>query len=122
MTQTGQVLFFEGLQRDETFSALRDCDVKVLAADAETQPIVLLEAMAAAKPFISTNTGCVNEFKGGIVVRDAAEMAKAMRRLATSPHERNRLGSEGRQDYEAHYSLEQTSKVWLQLLEEVAAQ
>ncbi len=119
---TGQALFFEGLQRYETFSALRDCDVKVLAADAETQPIVLLEAMAAAKPFISTNTGCVNEFKGGIVVRDAAEMAKAMRRLANSSHERNRLGSEGRQDYEAHYSLEQTSKAWLELLEEVTAQ
>jgi glycosyltransferase involved in cell wall biosynthesis len=48
-------------------------------------------------------------------------MAKAMRRLANSPHERNRLGSEGRQDYEAHYSLEQTSKAWLQLLEEVTA-
>ena len=118
---TGRALFLEGLQRDETISALRDCDVKVRAADAETQPIVLLEAMAASKPFISTNTGCVEEFKGGIVVREAAEMAKAMRRLATSHHERNRLGLEGRQDYEAHYSLEQTSKAWLQLLEEVTA-
>ena len=112
----------EALAKHNNISALRDCDVKVLAADAETQPVVLLEGMAASKPFISTNTGCVEEFKGGIVVRDAAEMAKAMRRLATSPHERNRLGSEGRQDYKANYSLEQTSKVWLQLLEEVAAQ
>ena len=111
----------EALVKHNTISALRDCDVKVLAADAETQPIVLLEAMTA-KPFISTNTGCVEEFKGGIVVRDAAEMAKAMRRLANSSHERNRLGSEGRQDYEAHYSLEQTSKAWLQLLEEVTAE
>ncbi len=117
--KTGRALFFEGLQRDETISALRDCDVKVLAADAETQPIVLLEAMAASKPFISTDTGCVEEFKGGIIVRDAGEMAKAMRRLATSPQERKRLGSEGRQDYEAHYSLERTSKAWLQLLEEL---
>jgi len=117
--KTGNALFLEGLQRDETISALRDCDVKVLAADAETQPIVLLEAMAASKPFISTNTGCVEEFKGGIVVRNAGEMAKAMRLLATSPQERECLGSDGRQDYEAHYSLEQTSKAWLKLLEEL---
>jgi glycosyltransferase involved in cell wall biosynthesis len=117
----GKVLFLQGLPRDKTLAALNDCDVKVLAADSETQPIVLLEAMAASKPFISTNTGCVEEFKGGIVVQDAGEMAKAMRRLATSPQERERLGSEGRQDYEAHYSLERTSKAWLKLLEELTA-
>lgn len=119
--RTGRALFFEGLQRDETISALRDCDVKVLAADAETQPIVLLEAMAASKPFISTNTGCVEEFKGGIVVRNAGEMAKEMRLLATYPNERKRLSSEGRQDYEANYSLKRTSKAWLQLLEELTS-
>jgi glycosyltransferase involved in cell wall biosynthesis len=119
--KTGQALFFEGLHRVETISALRDCDVKVLAADAETQPIVLLEAMAASKPFISTNTGCVEEFKGGILVRNAGEMANEMRRLATSPQERERLGSDGRRDYEAHYSLERTSKAWLKLLEELTA-
>lgn len=115
----GRVLFLEGLERNETLAALQDCDVMVLAADAETQPIVLLEAMAASKPFISTNTGCVEEFKGGIIVRDAAEMAKAMCRLAVSPIERKLLGKEGRQDYKAHYSLERTSKSWLQLLEDI---
>lgn len=117
---SGRVLFFDGLERIETLAALQDCDVKVLAADAETQPIVLLEAMAASKPFISTNTGCVEEFKGGIIVRDTGEMAKAMCRLAVSPLERKRLGLEGQQDYKAHYSLEKTSKAWLQLLEEFA--
>lgn len=115
----GRVLFLEGLERNETLATLQDCDVKVLAADAETQPIVLLEAMAASKPFISTNTGCVEEFKGGIIVRDAGEMAKAMRRLAASPLERKRLGLEGRKDYEANYSLERTSKMWIQLLEDI---
>lgn len=116
---TGRALFLEGLQRDETISALRDCDVKVLAADAETQPIVLLEAMAASKPFISTNTGCVEEFKGGIIVRNTGEMGKAMRRLASSTQERLALGQEGRRDYEAHYSIEKTSRAWLNLLDEL---
>jgi len=116
----GRVLFLEGLDRKETISALRDCDVKVLAADAETQPIVLLEAMAAAKPFISTATGCVEEFKGGVVVRDATEMAEAMRGLAEHPERRSRLGSEGRKDFESHYSVATTAKAWLELLDEVS--
>lgn len=115
----GRVLFLEGLDRAETISALRDCDVKVLAADAETQPIVLLEAMAAAKPFISTATGCVEEFEGGLVVRNSTEMASAMRELAEDPAKGFRLGVEGRRDYEAHYSVTQTSNDWLGLLDEL---
>lgn len=112
----GRVLLLEGLDREETISALRDCDVKVLAADAETQPIVLLEAMAAGKPFISTSTGCVEELKGGLVVRNSTEMASAMRELAVNPARGFKLGTEGRRDYEAHYSVAQTSNAWLRLL------
>lgn len=116
----GRVLFLEGLQRSETLEALRDCDVKVLAADAETQPIVLLEAMAASKPFISTSTGCVEELKGGIIVENDAEMAKAMRRLAEGREEREQLGIEGRIDYEKHYNVDRTTQAWLQLLNELS--
>jgi glycosyltransferase involved in cell wall biosynthesis len=112
----GRVMFLEGLPRDETLSALRDCDVKILSSDAETQPIVLLEAMAASKPFISTRTGCVDEFKGGIVVRDVGQMSIVMRRLANSPELRSRLGEAGRLDYEYNYSIERTSKAWLELI------
>jgi glycosyltransferase involved in cell wall biosynthesis len=115
----GRVLLLEGLDREETISALRDCDVKVLAADAETQPIVLLEAMAAGKPFISTATGCVEEFKGGLVVRNSTEMASAMRDLAENPAIGLRLGMEGRRDYELHYSIARTSNAWLRLLDDL---
>lgn len=115
----GRVIFLEGLGREETLSALCDCDVKILPSNAETQPIVLLEAMAAATPFISTRTGCVEELKGGVIVRNEREMAGAMRFLAESPQERCRLGNEGRQDYEVHYSLEITSKAWIDILEQI---
>jgi glycosyltransferase involved in cell wall biosynthesis len=115
----GRTLFLEGLPRDKTLAALQDCDVKVLAATAETQPIVLLEAMAASKPFISTRTGCVEEFKGGLTVRDTDEMAAAMQRLASSRNERILFGNEGRYEYEKKYSLKITSRAWLNLLSEV---
>lgn len=115
----GTAIFLERVPREDVFSALYDCDVKILAADAETQPIVLLEAMAASKPFITTKTGCVEELRGGLVVQDTGEMATAMQRLSESPVERKKLGEEGRGEYLSHYSLKTTSRAWLDLLDEL---
>jgi glycosyltransferase involved in cell wall biosynthesis len=67
----------------------------VLSAKAETQPIVLLEAMASHTPFISTNTGCVTELPGGIVVQTETEMADQIRNLMNSPTRRQNLGETG---------------------------
>jgi len=115
----GSAIFLERVPREDVFAALHDCDVKILAADAETQPIVLLEAMAASKPFITTKTGCVEEFRGGLVVQDTGEIAAAIQRLSESPDERRKLGEEGRGDYLSHYSLKTTSRAWLDLLDEL---
>jgi glycosyltransferase involved in cell wall biosynthesis len=83
--KTGRVLVLHGLSRGETIQAYVDADCFVLPAKAETQPIVLLEAMAAGIPWISTDTGCVSEMPGGLVVRSRSEMAKAMRRITDEP-------------------------------------
>jgi len=115
----GEVKFLEAVPRDETIAALQTCDVFVLAADAETQPIVLLEAMAAGKPFISTDTGCVSEFRGGLVVADAATMASAMKSLHETPQLRECLGKEGRDDFECSYSETVVRRAWLDLLEDL---
>jgi glycosyltransferase involved in cell wall biosynthesis len=80
--KTRRVLVLHGLSREETIQAYVDSNCFVLPAKAETQPIVLLEAMAAGIPWVSTDTGCVSEMPGGLVVRSRAEMSKAMRRIA----------------------------------------
>lgn len=82
---TGQVIFCTGMSRPETIEAYVDATCFVLSARAETQPIVLLEAMAAGIPWISTDTGCVREMPGGMVVRSRSFMTKAMQRIATEP-------------------------------------
>ncbi|MES2924207.1 MAG: glycosyltransferase family 4 protein [Verrucomicrobiota bacterium] len=99
-----QVVFLEKLTRAETFAAFKATDLVILTAKTETQPIVLIEAMAAGKPWISTDTGCVDRMEGGIVCRNAASMRAALINLLTDPELRTSLSVEGRKAARSRYS------------------
>ena len=99
----GRVLLLEKLDRGPTEAAFATMDAFVLASKTEAQPIVLLESMAAAKPFLSTDVGCVRELPGGLVIRDEAEMTREMQRLAAEPQLRASLGDAGHREYMAKY-------------------
>lgn len=113
------VYFLEKFSRPEVVSAFKCCDVLLLSATAETQPIVILEAMACSKPFISTDTGCVSELQGGVVVSDVSDMALHMRRLAENVSERDALGQLARKYFETHHAPEVTNRAWLDLIYEI---
>jgi glycosyltransferase involved in cell wall biosynthesis len=114
------VRFLEKLPREQVISSTMSCDVAVLPSRSEAQPLTILESMACGKPFISTDVGCVSELKGGIIVHDIHGMASAMERLGADPCERTRLGTEGKRDFETHYSAEVTNSSWLSLLDEIS--
>jgi glycosyltransferase involved in cell wall biosynthesis len=90
------VVFLEKLDRASTFAAFAACDVFLLTSTSETGPIVILEAMAAEKPFVTTDVGIVRELPGGIVADGEAEIAAALGRLHEDESLRYRLGKEGR--------------------------
>ena len=90
-----QVLFLEKLTRTDTFAAYKATDLVLLTATAETQPIVLIEAMAAGKPWISTDTGCVDRMEGGVVCRSRAALVSALKELMADPARRRSLGAQG---------------------------
>jgi glycosyltransferase involved in cell wall biosynthesis len=92
----GRVVLLEKLSRAQTCAAYRAADLFVLPAKAETQPIVLLEAMASQTPWLSTDTGCVSELPGGIVARSEDDLVEKMRELASSPALRQKLADDGR--------------------------
>lgn len=114
-----EVSFLENQTRLEVISAIKSSDVLVLSATAETQPIVILEAMACGRPFISTDTGCVSELEGGVVVGNVDEMAGQMCNLAENPNHRGALGQLARKYFERHHSPEVINQSWLDLVEEV---
>lgn len=115
-TGNGRVLLLEKIPREGVLGALRECDVFVLSSKAETQPIVLLEAMAFSKPFISTNTGCVSELGGGIVVRNEGEMLEAMRLLVENPELRLKMGRDGQSEHAQKYEREKMLDAYERLL------
>jgi rhamnosyl/mannosyltransferase len=94
---------------------------------AEMFGLVLLEAMACAKPVISTAipTGVrevnVPEVTGlEVPPGDAAALRAAMRRLAADGALRRRLGAAGRARVEQHFTLERMVEAHLALCHEVA--
>lgn len=93
----GTVLFLEKLDRPTTLAAYAACDVFLLTSKTEAQPIVLLEAMAAGKPFISTNVGCASELPGGIVAHGERALIAALVTLQNDEVTRLTLGATGRQ-------------------------
>jgi glycosyltransferase involved in cell wall biosynthesis len=93
--------------------AVTQADALVLPSFAEGVPVVLMEAMAGARPVICTQVGGVSELVGdgdtGLVVPpgDAAALAGAIRRLAAmSPDARAAMGARGRALVAAEFDVD----------------
>jgi glycosyltransferase involved in cell wall biosynthesis len=100
------VIYLELASSEMLYTAYLSPDVFVVNAEQETQPLAILDAMAAGVPFISTNAGCVSEFPGGIVVPSGTETTQAIPRLLDDAALRQRLGAEGRAACEQTYDWE----------------
>lgn len=109
------VVFLERLSRQETLSAFTECDLFLFTSNAETQPIVLLEAMAAGKPWISTPRGCIPLMEGGIIASGAKEIADEIRRVLSDRELYDRLAQAGRQAARDTYATQRIMSRWEQL-------
>ena len=116
----GKVVLLEKLNRTQTCAAYRAADLFVLTAKAETQPIVLLEAMASHTPWLSTDVGCVADLPGGRVARDEADFVAKLRELAGSPEQRQKLTAEGWTACQQTYDWEQVISAYGRLVAAVA--
>jgi len=100
---------FLGPRRDVP-ALLTRADMLVLCSDDEGVPNVILEAMAAGRPVITTPAGdaasvVADGVTGYVVPFDDIEgMAERIAHLAASPHLRRRLGTSGRRRVEQDYS------------------
>ena len=98
-------------ERHDVPRLLREMDVLLLTSDHEGFPNVVLEAMAAGIPVITTPAGdaarLVDDGVTGYVVPPGAidRMVERVSRLAGRPDERHRLGTAGREQVERRYGL-----------------
>lgn len=111
---------FWGIQpQNVVFSFLKGCDVFILPSRHEAFPIVLLEAMAAEKPIISTNVGGVPEIlKHGrnalLINPDHTNLANAMQQLKEDMELMKILAENNKRDV-AKFSWRDISRRYLDL-------
>jgi glycosyltransferase involved in cell wall biosynthesis len=113
-------VFFEfGLPREQVLNSYLRCDLVVCSSLWESGPIVLLEAMAAKKPFVSTDVGFASTLAGGVIVHTQDEMASEIDRLLGDDDEASRLAKLGHQQVVAKFDWNVVLKDYGLLIEEL---
>lgn len=114
-----RVRCLEKIPKPQIYAAYQAADAFMLGAKYETQPLAILDAMAAGVPFISTDTGCVREFPGGLVVPSGDATTHAIHRLLDEPALRQQLGAQGRAACETKYDWERVLDAYERLFGEL---
>ena len=116
------------LSQAEVFAELRACDIFALACvvdeagASDVFPTVIMEAMACARPVVSTRLAgipeSVTDGSNGFLIEpgDWEEFARALVKLVRDPELRARLGNAGRTRMENQFSVAKTIEPLRELL------
>jgi glycosyltransferase involved in cell wall biosynthesis len=101
-----------GVTGDARFELMRNADVFVFPSYCEGQPTVLLEAMSAGLPVVTTDEGAIRDTivagETGFLVpkRDPAAIARRVVELLQDEPLRRRMGAAGRQRFEERFRVD----------------
>jgi glycosyltransferase involved in cell wall biosynthesis len=121
------------LSQETVLEKLQSADIFALASVTDAQgasdvfPTGIIEAMAAARPVVSTRLAGIPESvmhgETGLLVSpgDTSALSQALEQLIRNPELRARYGRAGRARIEQHFRIEQTVAPLLQLLQEASA-
>jgi len=119
-------MHFLGSVSHETIpSLIAGCEALVLGSRSEAFGIVLLEAMAAAKPVVATAVGGIPELvaegRNGLLVppEDPKALSDAMVRLLADADLRQAMGQEGQRLVQSHYTWNKQGERFLDLYHRV---
>src|SRR4029450_8442155 len=128
-----QVKLLGSLSQGAVIEELRVADIFALASVTDRQgasdvfPTVIIEAMAAARPVISTRLAGIPELvahgETGLLVApgDTSALAQALEELIRDPGLRSRYGRAGRARIEQHFRIEHTVAPLVELFERTSA-
>lgn len=114
-------------RRDDVPALLSRAHMLVLTSDYEGFPNVILEAMAARLPVISTAAGDTavvvqNGITGYVVEADVDSLADRIVKVAESDELRARMGEAGRERLEQQYDFRQLSNQLVSVYRDIARQ
>ncbi len=122
---TGLDVHFAGFRADAA-SAVREADALVLPSWIEGLPLVVLEAMAHAKPVVATAVGgtpeAVIDGETGLLVppRDVPALEAALARVLDDEGLRRRLGEAGRERVDSQFTETAMTGRILEIYDEIA--
>jgi glycosyltransferase involved in cell wall biosynthesis len=107
-------------QVDDLAPLYAACDVLLLPSRSEGVPLVVLEALASARPVVASNVGGIPEvldLSCGILIEkgDAGEFARAIHSLLDQPDLREKMGLAGRKKMEANHDIRRTREAFSSL-------
>jgi hypothetical protein len=117
------------LSQDAVLEKLQAADIFALASTTDAQgatdvfPTVILEAMASARPVVSTRLAGIPELvvdgQTGMLAApgDSTALAQSLEQLLRDPDLRLRFGHAGRARIEQHFRIEQTVEPLIEMLE-----
>jgi len=126
---SSRVNLLGSLSQDAVLEKLQAADIFALASTTDPQgatdvfPTVILEAMASARPVVSTRLAGIPELvvdgQTGILTPpgDSTALAQALEQLLRDPELRLRFGDAGRARIEQHFRIEQTVAPLMEMLE-----
>jgi glycosyltransferase involved in cell wall biosynthesis len=96
------------------------CDVVILPSRSEGVPLVILEALASARPVVASKVGSIPEVVDsscGILIDQPspAEFARAIHSLLDQPELREKMGAAGRRKIEANHDIRKTREAFASL-------
>jgi glycosyltransferase involved in cell wall biosynthesis len=130
---SSRVKLLGSLSQGAVIEKLRAADIFALASMTDMQgasdvfPTVIIEAMAAARPVVSTRLAGIPELvahgETGLLVApgDTSALVQALEELIQDPELRSRYGRAGRARIEQHFRIEYTVAPLLQLFEKTSA-
>jgi glycosyltransferase involved in cell wall biosynthesis len=112
-----RVALFHSVSRTFTESAIQACDIALMTSKWEMQPLFLLEAMSAGKPWVSTDVGSVSELQGGIISTTSAKtLTSILFKILQDSKLKNILGKAGSIQWAAEFSTALVYNRWHKLL------
>ena len=125
ISKSNKKIIIKKLKREDTITAFFACDFFLFLSNLECSPLVLFEAIAAGKPFISSGCGNSSEIakwtEAGIIINskqdkrgftqiDNNSASMAIEKLANNKMLRLKLGRQGKKAWKQKFSWEKISK------------
>lgn len=112
-------------RRQDVAALLANADIFAMISDVEGFPRSILEAMRAGLPVVSTDVGGISESvkdqETGYLIepRDHSNLSDRLKRLIESQELRERMGTKGLEDFEAHFTFDAMANSTLALYKQV---